>query len=54
MDNYNYAFTMGVRMAKRDMLKNTKEFSGFSNFMKKDPYKSWFSKDHLEVFIESL
>ncbi len=54
MDNYNYAFTMDVRAAKRDMLKSAKEFSGFSDFMKKNPYKSWFSKDHLEVFIESL
>jgi hypothetical protein len=54
MDNYNYAFTMDVRAAKRDMLKTAKEFSGFSDFMKKNPYKSWFSKDHLEVFIEKL
>ena len=53
MDNYNYALSMDIRSTKKDLLKSMKQYIDISDLMKKDPFK-YYTKDHLEVFIESL
>jgi hypothetical protein len=54
MDDYFIALTLEFRSAKKDMIKTMKEYTAISDLMKKDPYKSHFAKDILEVFIEQL
>ena len=54
MDNYQIALNLEIRDTKRQMLKSMKDYIDISDLMKKDPFKTMFVKDHLEVFIESL
>lgn len=54
MDNYLIALNLEIRDTKRQMLKTMKEYIAITDLMKKDPYKTMYAKDHLEVFIEQL
>ena len=54
MDDYLIALNLEIRDTKRQMLKSWKQYMDMNDLMKKDPYKTMFAKDHLEVFIEQL
>ena len=54
MDNYQIALRLEVHSTKKQMLKSWSQYSDMKDLMKRDPYKTMFAKDHLEVFIESL
>ena len=54
MDDYFIALTLEFRSAKKDMIKTMKDYVAISDLMKQDPYRSHFTKDILEVFIEQL
>ena len=54
MDNYFLSLKSEFHETKREMIKNFSKYSEMSDLMKKDPYKRYYAKDHLEVFIEKL
>jgi hypothetical protein len=55
MDNYQIALRLEVHDTKGQMLKSWKSFNAdINDVINRDPYKTMFAKDHLEVFIESL
>lgn len=54
MDNYLIALRLEIRVTKRQMLKSWTDISNMKNYLDKDPYKTMFAKDHLEVFIEKI
>lgn len=54
MDTYFLALKSEFHETKREMIKNFSQYVQKSELMKKDPYKRFYAKDHLEVFIEKL
>lgn len=54
MDNYQIALRMEIHSTKKDMLKSFARYGEIKDLMVKDPYKTMYAKDHLEVFIEQL
>ena len=55
MDNYQIALRLDVHDTKGQMLKSWKGFNAdINDVINRDPYKTMYAKDHLEVFIESL
>lgn len=55
MDNYKIALQTDIHDTKKDMIKLCKISNiDINNYFDKDPYKTMYNKDHLEVFIEHL
>jgi hypothetical protein len=55
MDDYLIALRLEVHDTKGQMLKSWQSFNGdINDVINRDPYKTMFAKDHLEVFIEKL
>jgi len=51
IENYLYALKKEFHSTKREFLKFTNDINLYKD---KNPYKSFYAKDHLEVFIEKL
>lgn len=54
MDDYLFALNREIHETRKQMLKSWSNFADMKDLMVKDPYKTMFAKDHLEVFIEQI